>query len=56
MNISNEEQKELLQLKSLLNHLSYMIKDEDRWVIENFHKFCRKYCSYQIGGKNEKTD
>jgi len=42
--IPNEEQVILLKLKSLLNHLSYIIKDEDKKIIEEYQELCRKYC------------
>ena len=45
MKITNEDQLTLLKIKSLLNYLSYFIKDEDKKIVDEFHSLCRKYCS-----------
>ena len=50
--ITNEDQFVLLRVKNLLNHLAYFIKDEDKWIADEFHTLCRKYCSWG-GTKNE---
>jgi len=52
MKIEQEDQFVLLRIKSLLNHLDYIIKDEDKQIVDNFHTLCRKYCSWR---KNEKS-
>jgi len=36
----------LLKIKSLLNHLDYIIKDDHKILVENYHKLCRKYCNW----------
>lgn len=46
MKITDKDQLTLLKIKSLLNYLSYFIKDEDRKIIDEFHTLCRKYCSW----------
>ena len=43
--IDIKDQKILLQIKSLLNHLDYIIKEEHKNIVNLYHKFCRKYCS-----------
>ena len=50
MKLSNEEQLTLIKIKSLLNHLEYIIKDEHREIVDEFHTLCRKHCSW---GNNE---
>ncbi|MHA1470629.1 MAG: hypothetical protein ACTSSP_08740 [Candidatus Asgardarchaeia archaeon] len=42
--IGYAEQITLLKIKSLLNHLSYLIKNEHKSIVEDFHRICRKYC------------
>jgi len=37
----------MLLIKSLLNHLRYFIKEEHLKVVDDFHKLCRKYCSWK---------
>ena len=51
--ILQEDQFVLLSIKSLLNHLDYIIKDEDRQLVDEFHTLCRKYCSW--GKPNEES-
>ena len=46
MKLSNEEQLTLIKIKSLLNHLEYIIKDEHREIVDKFHVLCRKHCSW----------
>ena len=36
----------LLKVKSLLSHLDYIIKDEHKDIVSNFHELCRKYASW----------
>jgi hypothetical protein len=36
----------LLKVKSLLNKLDYIIKDEHKETVSEFHAFCRKHCSW----------
>ena len=50
--INNEEQMIMLKIKSLLNHLDYIIKDEHKKIVDDFHTLCRKYCSWN--GKEDK--
>jgi len=45
--MTKEEQIILLKIKSLLNQLDYLIKDEHKKIVEEFHKLCRKYCSWE---------
>jgi len=47
MEINQEDQFILLRVKSLLNHLDYIIKDEHKQVVDEFHTLCRKYCSWE---------
>ena len=49
--VHESDQMTMLKIKSLLNHLDYIIKDEDKWIIEEYHEVCRKYCSW---GKKKK--
>ena len=51
MKIEQEDQFILLRIKSLLNHLDYIIKDEHKQLVSDFHTLCRKYCSW--GGHDE---
>jgi len=44
--MTDKEQTTLLKIKSLLNHLEYIIKDEHKKYVDDFHKLCRKYCSW----------
>lgn len=44
--MTTKEQIVLLKIKSLLNHLSYIIKEEHKVIVEEYHKLCRKYCSW----------
>ena len=44
--VSNKDQLIMLKIKSLLNHLEYIIKDEHKPVVEKYHLVCRKYCSW----------
>ena len=44
--LTNKEQLTLIKVKSLLNHLDYIIKPEHKKIIDEFHKLCRKYCSW----------
>jgi hypothetical protein len=41
--LSKKEQITILKIKSLLNHLDYLIKPEHQPLISEFHKLCRKY-------------
>ena len=49
--ITNEDKLVLIKVKSLLNHLSYIIKEEDKRIMEDFHKFCRKHCIWEQSGE-----
>jgi hypothetical protein len=42
--MDNKEQIILLKIKSLLNHLEYIIKPEHKKIINEYHRICRKYC------------
>ena len=44
--ISNKDQMTLLHIRSLLNHLEYIIKDDHKKVVDDYHTLCRKYCSW----------
>jgi len=44
--LTNKDQITLLKIKSLLNDLLYVIKEEDKKVINELHLLCRKYCSF----------
>lgn len=46
VDLTLEEQHTLLKIKSLLNHLDYIIKDEHKKIVGNYHKVCRKLCSW----------
>lgn len=46
-NLTNKEKIILLKIKSLLNHLEYIIKPEHKDIVSNFHKLCRKYAKYE---------
>lgn len=48
--ITQKDQMTMLKIKSLLNHLDYIIKDEHKKTVGDFHKLCRKHCSW--GGKD----
>ena len=50
--ITNEDQLTLLKIKSLLNHLAYVIRDDDKLIVDEYHTLCRKYCSW--GEQEEK--
>ena len=41
--VTNKDQITLLKVKSLLNHLDYIIKEEHKKIVSNFHCLCRKY-------------
>jgi hypothetical protein len=41
--MTKKEQTTLLKIKSLLNHLEYIIKPEHLKIVSEFHKLCRKY-------------
>jgi len=45
--LTNKEQIILLKIKSLLNHLDYIIKPEHKKIVSDFHKLCRKYANYE---------
>jgi hypothetical protein len=45
--MNNEEQLTLIRIKSLLNHLSYIIKDSEKNIVDDYHELVRKYCSYK---------
>jgi hypothetical protein len=47
--MTNKEQMTMLKIKSLLNYLSYFIKEEHLTIVEDFHKLCRKYCEMKKG-------
>lgn len=42
--ISVEDQFTLLKVKSLLNQLSYFLKEKDLEVYNKYHEYCRKTC------------
>jgi hypothetical protein len=44
--LTDTEQTILLKIKSLLNDVSYFIKDEHKSVIDEYHSLCRKFCSW----------
>lgn len=46
MKLPKSDQKTLLRIKSLLNHLDYLIKEEDIGLIAQFRHLCRTYCSW----------
>lgn len=46
MQLTEKEIKTLLAIKQLLNCLRYIINTEDLKYVDDFHKFCRKYCSW----------
>lgn len=50
--MTDKDQHILLNVKSLLNHLEYFVRDEDKKLLDDYHTLCRKYCSW--GGKNVK--
>lgn len=43
---SNEDQHVMLKIKSLLNHLDYIIKEDHKQVVNDYHKLCRKFCNW----------
>ena len=45
--MNEKEQIILLNIKSLLNHLRYFIKEEHLKIIDDFYKLCRKYASWE---------
>ena len=47
MKIEQEDQFILLRIKSLLNYLSYIIKDEHKKYVDDYYSLCRKYCSWE---------
>jgi hypothetical protein len=53
--IDQDDQIIMLKIKSLLNHMRYFIKEEDLWIVDEYHYLCRKYCSWG-GSQNEKKD
>jgi hypothetical protein len=46
MKMTKKEQQTMLKVKSLLNQLSYIIKDEHITICDDYHRLCRKYCSW----------
>jgi preprotein translocase subunit SecA len=44
--LTNKDQITLLKIKSLLNDLSYIVKDEHIQIVDEFQTLCRKYCSF----------
>lgn len=44
--MDKKDQIILLKIKSLLNLLAYVIKDEHKDIVDKYHKLCRKYCSW----------
>jgi len=46
--LTNKDQMTLLKIQSLLNDLFSLIpmKEEEKPLLEEFHNFCRKYCSF----------
>ena len=44
--LSIEDQHTLLKIKSLLNHMDYVIWDEHRDIVDDFHILCRKFCNW----------
>lgn len=50
--MTNEDQHVMLMIKSLLNHMRYVIKEDDIHHVDEFHTLCRKYCSW---GDNKAT-
>ena len=42
--LNNKEIIIMLQIKSLLNYLDYIIRDEHKKIVSAYHKLCRKYC------------
>jgi len=47
--ITRADKITMLKVKSLLNHLSYIIKEEDKPIVEEYHNLCRKHCSWGKG-------
>ena len=43
--MTNEEQMTLIKIKSLLYHIYYFIRDEDKNIISDYHELCRKHAS-----------
>lgn len=54
--MEQEDQLTMLQIKSLLNYLRYIVKDEDLHVLDEYHTVCRKYCSWGKPEKNKNND
>ena len=46
--LTNEEQKTMLQIKSLLNHIRYFLRDDTLPIVDEYHQLCRKYCSMKV--------
>jgi hypothetical protein len=44
--LSEEDQAIMIRIKSLLANLSYVIKDEHKFIVEDYHSLCRKFCSW----------
>ncbi len=44
--MTNKEQHTMLMIKSLLNHMRYFVKEEHLKYLDDYHKLCRKYCSW----------
>lgn len=44
--ITNDAVTTMLKVKSLLNHLDYIIKDGHKKIVSDYHAVCRKYCSW----------
>jgi len=42
--VDEKDKQTLLKVKSLLSHLSYLIKAEHFDTVDKFHIFCRKVC------------
>lgn len=51
MKFTEQEIKTLLMIKSLLNCLRYFINTKDLKYVDDFHKFCRKHCSWGVNKK-----
>jgi hypothetical protein len=44
--LSEEDQAIMIRVKSLLANLSYVIKDEHKFIVEDYHSLCHKFCSW----------
>ncbi len=44
--MTNKDQMTLLHIKSLLNHLEYLIHEDHKKTVDDYHILCRKYCSW----------